>query len=147
MNKTVTKAAAVIMTLFIMIFTMTGCGSSSSSSTTTTTAASKTSSSSSTDTSDRYSDRDCDATYDESTATKITLSKTKATVSGDGAKYSDGVLTISDEGTYIISGLNEAIFVNVALKSVSFCKYASVSMISPPFLVKLSSKKCANPFE
>jgi hypothetical protein len=104
MNKTVTKAAAVIMTLFIMIFTMTGCGSSSSSSTTTTTAASKTSSSS-TDTSDRYSDRDCDATYDESTATKITLSKTKATVSGDGAKYSNGVITISDKGTYIISGI------------------------------------------
>lgn len=51
-----------------------------------------------------FSNRDFDASYDESTATKIKLGGSDASVSGSGASYADGVVTISGEGTYIISG-------------------------------------------
>lgn len=51
-----------------------------------------------------YSDRDMDGSYDESTATKIVLSGSGATVAGEGVSVSGSVVTISQEGTYIISG-------------------------------------------
>ena len=37
------------------------------------------------------------------------------------------------------------ILVKVALKSVSFCKYASFATIVPPSLVNAASKNSANP--
>ncbi len=42
--------------------------------------------------------------YDESTATKIVLNGDSASVSGKGAKADKNIVTISDEGTYIVSG-------------------------------------------
>ena len=58
--------------------------------------------------SDMFTKRDLDSGYDESKATKIKLSDSKTTVSGDGAKFSseNGVntVTITKEGTYILSG-------------------------------------------
>ncbi len=52
-----------------------------------------------------YSDRDLDSSYDEASATRITLDGSSATVeSGDGATFADGVLTISKSGTYVLSG-------------------------------------------
>lgn len=47
---------------------------------------------------------DLDVGYEESTATHITLSDTNIDVSGNGATSKDGILTISDEGTYVITG-------------------------------------------
>ncbi len=47
---------------------------------------------------------DLDVGYEDSTATHITLSDTDIEVSGNGATSKDGVLTISDEGTYVITG-------------------------------------------
>lgn len=44
-----------------------------------------------------YSDRDLDASYDEASATKIAFSEESAAVDGS-------VVTISDEGTYIVTG-------------------------------------------
>lgn len=51
-----------------------------------------------------YSKRDMDASFDESSATKITLSGGSASVSGSGAVAEGSSVTISTAGTYIVSG-------------------------------------------
>ena len=61
------------------------------------------------DTSDLFSKRDLDWSYDEAEAEKITLSGTSASVSGSGATVgtaSDGAptVTVSKAGTYVVSG-------------------------------------------
>ncbi len=62
-----------------------------------------------------YTDRDQDASYDEATATKITLQNTTASVSGNGGSVQGSVITISSAGTYIVSGTldNGQILINV----------------------------------
>ena len=52
-----------------------------------------------------YSDRDKDASYDASSATKIALDGETASVQGDGAQANGSVVTISQEGTYVVSGV------------------------------------------
>ena len=47
---------------------------------------------------------DLEVGYEESSATYITLKNSGGEVTGDGAVAKDGVITISDEGTYVISG-------------------------------------------
>ncbi|HKL79469.1 MAG TPA: carbohydrate-binding domain-containing protein [Mobilitalea sp.] len=51
-----------------------------------------------------FSARDIKVRYEESTSTQISLSDTNADVSGEGAVAEQGVITISQEGTYVISG-------------------------------------------
>ena len=51
-----------------------------------------------------YSKRDMDVSFDESSATKITLSGDLASVSGSGAVAEGSTVTISTAGTYIVSG-------------------------------------------
>ena len=51
-----------------------------------------------------YSKRDMDASFDESSATKVTLSGDSASVSGPGAVAEGSTVTISTAGTYIVSG-------------------------------------------
>lgn len=51
-----------------------------------------------------YSKRDMDVSFDESSATKITLSGDSASVSGSGAVVEGSTVTISAAGTYIVSG-------------------------------------------
>lgn len=51
-----------------------------------------------------YSKRDMDASFDESSATKITLLGDSASVSGSGAAAEGSTVTISTAGTYIVSG-------------------------------------------
>ncbi|MHC5247839.1 carbohydrate-binding domain-containing protein [Enterococcus sp. LJL90] len=51
-----------------------------------------------------YTDDDYDESYDESTATTITLNGDSAEIDGEGATESDGVITITTGGTYILSG-------------------------------------------
>lgn len=50
------------------------------------------------------SKRDMDVFFDESSATKITLSGDSASVSGSGAAAEGSTVTISTAGTYIVSG-------------------------------------------
>lgn len=47
---------------------------------------------------------DLDVGYEESTAVKVTLNGDSAEISGNGAKAEGNVVTISDEGTYVLSG-------------------------------------------
>lgn len=51
-----------------------------------------------------FSDRDMEIGYDESTSTMITLSDDGSTVTGDGVKINGNVITIKNEGTYLVSG-------------------------------------------
>ncbi|TCL55461.1 uncharacterized protein DUF4353 [Kineothrix alysoides] len=51
-----------------------------------------------------FTARDLDIGYEESTAVLIALKGESAEVSGDGAKAEGNIVTISDEGTYVLSG-------------------------------------------
>ncbi|ROR28469.1 uncharacterized protein DUF4353 [Mobilisporobacter senegalensis] len=51
-----------------------------------------------------FSGNDLDVGYEDSTAAHITMNGSNGEVSGNGAVYKDGILTISKEGTYVISG-------------------------------------------
>lgn len=51
-----------------------------------------------------YPDRDQDASYDESTATRIELSDEGSLIDGDGASVKGSVVSITEEGTYLVSG-------------------------------------------
>ena len=54
--------------------------------------------------SELFSSRDLDAGYDESKSALIRLNGTSAVCSSDAVKISGGNVTITDEGTYILSG-------------------------------------------
>lgn len=56
------------------------------------------------DTSKIFSDRDYETEYDESTSAKIQLKGSSATCSSNAVQISDSTVTITDEGTYILSG-------------------------------------------
>lgn len=51
-----------------------------------------------------FSSRDLDVGYDENAATKIVLDGTEVSLSGAGASYADGTVTIFAEGTYLVTG-------------------------------------------
>lgn len=51
-----------------------------------------------------YSDDYLNAEWDESTAVKITLNESSANIEGSGASEENGTVTISNAGTYVISG-------------------------------------------
>lgn len=51
-----------------------------------------------------YTDRDQDASYDEASATRIALSQAGSAVEGSGAASDGSTVTVTDEGTYIVSG-------------------------------------------
>ena len=66
-----------------------------------------TSNKTSTDSSSYFTDKDQDSSYDESSATKVSLSGSTAKVSGNGAAVSGSTVTITAAGTYILSGSSE----------------------------------------
>lgn len=57
-----------------------------------------------------------DSSFDESSATKITLSGNSADVSGGGAEFQNGVLSVSKGGVYVLSGTAENIITRVDAK-------------------------------
>jgi hypothetical protein len=54
-----------------------------------------------------YTARDLEVGYEASTSTQITLNKTTISVSGAGAIAEESILTINEEGTYVITGTLE----------------------------------------
>lgn len=100
-----TKRLLALLTIGVFLFS--GCskkpasdGSSSDSTTTTTTGGTTTTINSS----DVFTDRDQRDTYDESDAAYITLNGTSASCTSNAVKISGTTVTITDEGTYILSG-------------------------------------------
>ncbi len=57
-----------------------------------------------TSTAGEYDDEDKTTTYDESTATTITLADGSSAVDGEGAEVSEDTVTITKGGTYVLSG-------------------------------------------
>ena len=51
-----------------------------------------------------YSERDLDGGWDSQNATMIHLNDGASSINGPGAKLEDGLLTISEEGVYVLSG-------------------------------------------
>ena len=51
-----------------------------------------------------FSASDLEVGYDETTATNITCLDASAKISGSGAEISDGVITITQGGLYVLSG-------------------------------------------
>ena len=56
------------------------------------------------DTSDLFSDRDLDPSYDAETAVTVTLEGTTASCASDAVTIEGGRITIREEGTYLLSG-------------------------------------------
>lgn len=56
------------------------------------------------DTSEMFTDRDFEIGYDEEQSTSIYLNGDSAECDSDAVKIADSIVTISDEGTYILSG-------------------------------------------
>lgn len=98
------KYLAILIASLLVI--LAGCGSENGTAEQTTKAASLNAiSSDEIDTTVSKSDQD--AAYDESSATKITLTGASASISGNGASQKDGVVIIRQEGTYLVSGTLE----------------------------------------
>ena len=68
------------------------------------------------DTDQQFTDNDLDTGYDEENATKISFDTAGVAVSGSGAKAEDETVTITEEGTYLISGTvkNGQLIINAA---------------------------------
>ncbi len=90
------KYISVLLALMLVLSLLSGCGSSKDG-----TDGGEASLPSS---SDMFTDRDRDASYDESTAVKIVLNGDSATASSDSVKIDGSVVTITEEATYVISG-------------------------------------------
>lgn len=93
----------------MMAVLMTGCGSSSDGSASTADSGSSVSAvnTSAIEEDDMFTKRDLDPSYEESSSTKITFSGDSASVDGNGAAADGSVVTISEEGTYILSGSSD----------------------------------------
>ncbi len=111
-GKKIKIAGVLLISTMLAVTSLAACGTKTKS-----TSTGSSSSSTSVSSSDMFTKRDLDSSYDESKATKVKLSDSKTNISGDGAKYSseNGVntVTITKEGTYILSGnLNGQIVVD-----------------------------------
>lgn len=96
------KYLAILIAALLVI--LAGCGSGDGTSAQTTNASSTVDAVSVDELDTTVSKSDQDASYDESSATKITLSGNAVSISGDGASEKDGVVTIQQEGTYVVTG-------------------------------------------
>ena len=97
------KKHLAILTVAILVM-LAGCGSGEEASDQTTKASSLLDAVSADEIDTSVSKTDQDASYDESSATKISLSGNSASISGDGASEKDGTITIQQEGTYVVTG-------------------------------------------
>ena len=103
------------ITSLTAVILMTACAQSTtkSGSNTTTTNSATTTTSTKTNQSSYFTDKDYDTSYDESTASTVTLSGSSAMVSGDGATVSGSTVTITKSGTYVISGQSDGVQIKV----------------------------------
>lgn len=102
------KYKKLVITIVIATMIITGCTTSTSTTATTTSTTSSTGTvvadSSGIAVDKEFSANDLEVGYEDSTATHIVLSSSSIKVTGSGAKAEDSVLTISEEGTYVMTG-------------------------------------------
>ena len=99
-KKFVSITTAIALTAVLLA----GCSSNSSSTSASASTSASTTASETGGDSEMFTDRDKEIGYSESDSTKIELSGSSATVSGEGATVSGSTVTITTEGTYILSG-------------------------------------------
>ena len=103
-----------LIPLVLLTVALGACGAKNGSSTSTN--SSSTSKVTTVKLSNYFTKRDQDASYDESKATKISLSGSSAKASGSGAEVSGSTVTITKAGTYILSGSSENVQIIVKAK-------------------------------
>ena len=109
------KKWTLILTSLTALTLMTACGQSTTKSSTTAAADTTAISTSATNSQSSYfTEKDYDTSYDESTASKIELSGSSASVFGDGVTVSGSTVTISKAGTYVISGQSDGVQIKIA---------------------------------
>ncbi|MBP2624163.1 carbohydrate-binding domain-containing protein [Streptococcus oricebi] len=97
----------LLVPLALLSLTLAACSQTSKQSTSSSSKSQSSQTATKTDTSQYFTDRDSDPSYEESKATKIELKDNSATSSGNGASVDGSTVTISTAGTYIISGKSE----------------------------------------
>ncbi len=111
------KSKKILLTSFATLALLAGCSTSQATSSTATTSTATRSETSTTQSSskqtDYFSEKDYQTTYDDNTASKVKLSGSTATVSGDGVSVSGSTVTISSAGTYVISGQSEGVQIQI----------------------------------
>ena len=97
------KRKNLIVILMVLSVSLAGCNSKTSNSVSGSSSA-NTSEVSTMDTSDMFSDRDMKTGYDEATSAAITLSDNGSSSDSSAVQIEENTITITDEGTYILSG-------------------------------------------
>ena len=109
------KKWTLILTSVTALTLMTACGQSTTKSSTTAAADTTAITTSAKNSQSSYfTEKDYDTSYDESTASKIELSGSSASVFGDGVTVSGSTVTISKAGTYVISGQSDGVQIKIA---------------------------------
>ena len=109
------KKWTLILTSLTALTLMTACGQSTTKSSTTAAADTTAITTSAKNSQSSYfTEKDYDTSYDESTASKIELSGSSASVFGDGVTVSGSTVTISKAGTYVISGQSDGVQIKIA---------------------------------
>ena len=104
----------LILTSLTALTLMAACGQSTTkSSTTAATDTTAITTSAKNSQSSYFTEKDYDTSYDESTASKIELSGSSASISRDGVIVSGSTVTISKAGTYVISGQSDGVQIKV----------------------------------
>lgn len=112
------KKTGILSLLFVVVFSLSACGSDGVAATESESAISETNQTESTETvstvssSELFTDRDMEVGYDEETSARITLSGDSASSDSDAVQIFGSKVTITEEGTYILSGtLNDGMIV------------------------------------
>lgn len=120
------KITYIFLLTTLLILNISGCKNTANQSKTDTTAkrsteaiSKNTSAKSTSSTYGSYVEEDYEEQYDETKATKINLTASKATIEGTGASEKEGVLSITSGGTYILTGTYKGqLSINVAEEKV-----------------------------
>lgn len=101
-----TKLLAAILGYSLLACSICGCAANTSTQTTEATESSETSEYAVTylDSEDMFTDRDKEVGYDEETAVSVTLADGATSCDDNSVSIEDDTVTISEEGTYILSG-------------------------------------------
>ncbi len=102
------KRTQAMSLLLAGVLALTGCGAAGTADTGSAAAAASSTSTAQTlsavDTANMFSSRDLEVGYDEKTCTKITLSGDGASSDSDAVQIDGSTVTITDEGTYLLTG-------------------------------------------
>lgn len=112
MKKTAILSLFLVILLCLSACTATGNSEASESSSSETSQTETAETVSTASSSEMFTDRDMEIGYDEETSARITLSGNSASCDSDAVQISDSTVTITDEGTYILSGtLNDGMII------------------------------------